>query len=353
MAQRISFQFITSKTFVARRKYFSKHRKADMLRQLIRQGLTTLDNCAVAVDRGPKGSNSLVNVLFHSLYENKAQLGNRALAANQNVTVADFRGFVEEMLENHYTVVSPAQIDAGLAPGGRYLAITFDDGYFNNALALDVLNQFRVPATFFVSTDHVYQNKAFWWDGFSRELLRSGANPGTQKTAIQRLKVHTPEKIDAFLCQRFGPSVLQPIGDLDRPFTAPELRQFALNPWVHVGNHTRDHAILTNCTPDAMARQIEDCQAALADLVGYRPLAIAYPNGNCSPAVIHAALTAGLHLGFTVAPQRPRLPLISTAQMTMGRFIFHGGQDIRRQCRLFGARFVPSHTLKNLLHSAY
>ena len=324
-----------------------------MLRQLIRQGLDTIDDFAVAADWRAKGGDSLVNVLFHSLYENQAQLGNRALAANQNVTVSDFREFVEEMLECNYTVVSPAQIDAGLAPGGRYLAITFDDGYFNNALALDVLNQFRVPATFFVSTDHVQQNKAFWWDAFSRELSRSGASQSTQKTEIERVKVWTPEKIDAFLCQRFGPSVLQPISDLDRPFTAPELRQFALNPWVHVGNHTRDHAILTNCTPDEMAKQIQDCQAALAALVGYRPVAIAYPNGNCSPGAIHAALTAGLRLGFTVAPQRPRLPLISTNRMTMGRFIFHGDQNIRRQCRLFGARFVPSHTLKNLLQSAY
>jgi len=324
-----------------------------MLKQLIKQGLNTIDNCAIAVDRSAKSNSLLVNVLFHSLYENHAQLGNGALAANQNVTVADFRGFVEEMLESNYTVVSPAQIDAGLAPNGRYLTITFDDGYFNNALALDVLNEFCVPAVFFVSTNHVYQNKAFWWDGFSRELSRSGANHRTQKTAIQRLKVDTPEKIEAFLCKRYGASVLQPVSDLDRPFTAPELRQFARNPWVHVGNHTRDHAILTNCTPDAVASQIEDCQAALADLVGYRPVAIAYPNGNCSPAVINAALKSGLRLGFTVAPQRPRLPLISTAQMTMGRFIFHGGQDIRRQCRLFGARFVPSHTLKNLLYSAY
>lgn len=324
-----------------------------MLKQLIKQGLNALDNCAVAADGGGKASNSLVNVLFHSLYENQAQLGNGALAANQNVTVADFRGFVEEMLESHYTVVSPAQIVAGLPPNGRYLTITFDDGYFNNALALDVLNEFRVPATFFVSTDHVHQNKAFWWDGFSRELSRSGANHRTQKTAIQRLKVDTPEKIEAFLCKRYGASVLQPVSDLDRPFTASELREFAMNPWVHIGNHTRDHAILTNCTPDAVASQIEDCQAALADLVGYRPVAIAYPNGNCSPAVVHAASAAGLRLGFTVAPQRPRLPLISTSRMTMGRFFFHGNQDIRRQCRLFGARFVPSHALKNLLPSAY
>lgn len=338
--------------FAAGRESTFKRDKAHMLRQLIRQGMDVVDDFVVASDRRAVNPDSLVNVMFHSLRENRAQLGDHALAP-QNVTVADFSGFVEEMLENEYTVVSPAQIDAGLKPGGRYLTITFDDGYFNNALALEVLEQFHVPATFFVSTDHVQQNKAFWWDAFSRELSRSGVSRSTQKAEIERLKAWTPEKIDAFLCQRFGPAVLEPCDDLDRPFTPRELRQFALNPWVHLGNHTRDHAILTNCTPDEMANQIESCQDALADLVGYRPIAIAYPNGNCSPAAVNAALMAGLRLGFTVAPQRPRLPLSSSTRMTLGRFFFHGGQDIRRQCRLFGARFVPSHTLKVLMTSSY
>ncbi|CDS48095.1 hypothetical protein [Polaromonas sp. CG9_12] len=72
-----------------------------------------------------------------------------------------------------------------------------------------------------------------------------------------------------------------------------------------MGNHTRDHAILTNCTPAEMVDQITVCQNALADLVGYRPVAIAYPNGNCSPAAVHAAVAAGLRVGFTVAPRPP------------------------------------------------
>lgn len=323
-----------------------------MLKQLMKQGLKAVDDIAIAVDRGAVAPNALVNVLFHSLYESRAQLASRDLAPNQHVTVADFRGFVEEMLENDYTVVSPAQIDAGLSPGRRYLTITFDDGYFNNMLALDVLNQFRVPATFFVSTDHVQQNKAFWWDAFSRELTRSGVSPDRQKSEIEQLKMLTPEKIDACLVERFGQAVLKPKGDIDRPFTPRELGQFALNPWVHVGNHTRDHAILTNCTPAEMVDQITACQNALADLVGYRPVAIAYPNGNNSSVAVDVAVAAGLRVGFTVAPRPPRVPLDSDSRMLLGRFFFQGGQDIRRQCRLFGARFVPSHMLKTMMQSA-
>jgi peptidoglycan/xylan/chitin deacetylase (PgdA/CDA1 family) len=324
-----------------------------MLRQLIKQGLTAMDDVAIATGGRAKGSDSLINVLFHSLYETSAQFAGDPLAPNQNVTVADFAGFIEEMLEDGYTVVSPSQIDAGLDPGGRYLAITFDDGYFNNVLALDVLERFRAPAVFFVSTDHVSHNKAFWWDAYSRQLSRSGVSQSRQKAEIEGLKGMTSGNIDAFLCQRFGPSVLKPLGDIDRAFTSQELRKFALNPWVHLGNHTRDHAILTNCTPEEMANQIRSCQDALAEMVGYRPIAIAYPNGNHSPEAVKAAEAAGLRLGFTVTPQRPLLPLDKSSRMTLGRFIFHGGQDIRRQCRLFGARFVPSHAIKSLVRSRY
>lgn len=312
-----------------------------------------MDDVAIAIGGETKGSDSLINVLFHSLYETSAQFANDPLAPNQNVTVADFRGFVEEMLEKGYTVVSPAEIDAGLEPGGRYLSITFDDGYFNNTLALDVLEQFRVPAVFFISTDHVSQNKAFWWDAFGRQLSRSGVSQSRLKAEIERLKGMTPENIDAFLCQRFGASILKPLGDIDRAFNTQELRQFALSPWVHLGNHTSDHAILTNCTPEEMANQIQSCQDALEEMVGYRPIAIAYPNGNHSPLAVNAAEAAGLRLGFTVTPQRPLLPLDHDSRMTLGRFVFHGGQDIRRQCRLFGARFVPSHELKSLMRSRY
>ena len=69
-------------------------------------------------------------------------------------------------------------------------------------------------------------------------------------------------------------------------------------------------------------------------------------------AAVETAVDAGLRVGFTVAPQRPRLPLDDASRMQLGRFFFHGGLDIRRQCRLFGARFAPSHAIKRMMQSA-
>lgn len=46
----------------------------------------------------------------------------------------------------------------------KYAMITFDDGYFNNILALEILNKFKVPSVIFVTTKNVEENNSFWWD---------------------------------------------------------------------------------------------------------------------------------------------------------------------------------------------
>ena len=323
-----------------------------MLRKLIRKGADLVDDLVASASSAPPSAGSLTGVIFHAVNDGSAGQANSPLAPNLAVAVPVFRAFVEQMLELGYTIVSPQQIDAGLEPAGRYLAITFDDGYFNNALALEVLDEFRVPATFFVSSGHVLEGRAFWWDALSREFSRSGGSGRALRTETERLKGLSHGQAERLLCERFGASFLKPCSDLDRPFAPKELAQFAASPWVHLGNHTRDHAILTNCTPEQRLEQMAACQQALEDLTGKRPVAIAYPNGNSSPAVVASALQAGLRVGFTVRQTRTPVPLSGDDQMAIGRFFFHGDKDVRRQCRMFGAPFVPSLAIRQLLQPA-
>lgn len=324
-----------------------------LIERAARFGLEAADNffARIGPSRAPD-SGSLIAVLFHSLYRDTRQLADPVLAPNQNVTVEDFRRFVGAVLESGCTVISPAQLDAGLEPGRNYAMITFDDGYFNNTLALDVLDEFEVPATFFISSNHVLQNKAFWWDAFSRELAKAGASGRTRHTEITRIKAWAGSDVEHFLRERFGKLALKPRGDLDRPFMVRELVDFARNKWVHLGNHTCDHAILTRCGAHEMAQQVYGCQLALERIAGKAPVAIAYPNGNFSPAAIEASLEAGLRIGFTTCPRRNRLALDGCVQrMALGRFLFKGGEDARSQFRKFNAGFVPSNVLKTLLRA--
>lgn len=321
-----------------------------MLKTLARKGLHLMDDIAVAIAaRAHEQGGALVTVLFHSICRDAGGRADPALAPNQNATVEDFRSFVGGMLDSGYTAVSPAEVDAGLAGGRNYLMITFDDGYFNNTLALGVLERFQAPATFFISSNHVLRNKAFWWDAYSRELAKTGASQRARQAQIRKLKTWTHDKIEDHLALRFGDSALRPRSDLDRPFTPRELQDFARSRWVHLGNHTCDHAILTNYPAGEAQRQVQGCQQALQQLVGYAPVAIAYPNGNCSQAVIDASVAAGLRVGLTVLPHRNRMPLSGRSRMALGRFIFQGGEDARAQCRKFTAGFVPSHIVKTAM----
>jgi peptidoglycan/xylan/chitin deacetylase (PgdA/CDA1 family) len=323
------------------------------LQTTARNVLDAADDLFARLGSRPPPQGSLIGVLFHSLYRDKTQLADHALAPNQDVTVEDFRRFVAATLESGCTFVSPAQVDAGLAPGGKYAMITFDDGYFNNTLALKVLEEFQVPAAFFISSGHVLQNKAFWWDAFSRGLSRHGACHRTQRTAIDQTKTWTSEQVEVFLRERYGGQVLCPHSDLDRPFTPAELRDFARHPWVHLGNHTSDHAILTNCTAQEVSRQVRECQAALTSITGQAPVAIAYPNGNYTQPIVDACLDAGLRVGFTTRARRNDLPLDSEqSRMTLGRFLFTGGKDPHAQSRRFNAAFLPSEALKRLIGRA-
>jgi peptidoglycan/xylan/chitin deacetylase (PgdA/CDA1 family) len=325
------------------------------LARAARTGLNTLDDLFVALGPGTfHADGTLVTVLFHSIHSSRREVGSPLLAPNQDITVDDLRAFLDMMLADGFRPVSPAEIERGIAGGTKGLLITFDDGYFNNTRALDVLAQYQAPALFFISSNHVLQAKGFWWDALARELRGRGAGERLVRREIRRMKLWSHERIEAWLRAQYGPRALVPRSDLDRPFSADELRDFSRNRWVHLGNHTRDHAILPNCRVEEMKQQIEGCQHDLVGITGREPIAIAYPNGGYSRAAVACAQAAGLRVGFTVRPFGNALPLQAGKRaMTLGRHLVWGAEDPRRQCRKLGARFVPSHMIKSLLMSAY
>jgi peptidoglycan/xylan/chitin deacetylase (PgdA/CDA1 family) len=322
-------------------------------RRLANSGLAAADAiCTQLTPAWVRDAPGLLVFALHALCATRAQMHDTALAPGQTVCVDELRCLVRAVLACGYRLVSPAQVAAGLEPGGKYAMLTFDDGYFNNVLALPVLEEFDVPATFFITSGCVLEGKGFWWDTVSRELAHAGASPREAKTELARLKELSPAAIDASIRQRFGPQAWRPRGDGDRPFTPAELADFARHPHVHLGNHTADHAILTRCTPAEACSQIARCQDALRAITGRTPLAIAYPNGNHSPQVVDTARAAGLSLGFTVHPSRNRVAPDPSAAMRLGRFYFHGRPNAAREFHACRGGFVPSRLLRSMLQPA-
>jgi len=293
--------------------------------------------------------NALMPFLFHSLFADKNEVAENLVDPLQRTTVDEFRQFIKYYLDHGYRFVSPTDLLNGLKPDGKYALITFDDGYYNNSRALPVLHEFKVPAIFFISTDHVRENRCFWWDVLYRERAKQGLSHDEIYDEARSMKSMRTEDIEEKLAQTFGPTAFTPRGDVDRPFSPSDLREFASSPYVHLGNHTAHHAILTNYTPDQVRAQLLGAQQALRDITGVEPCAIAYPNGNQSDSVIEICNDVGLKIGFTVRPEKTPLPLNKDrGLLRIGRFATHGDGHILEQCRTYRSDVLLYRTFRDL-----
>jgi peptidoglycan/xylan/chitin deacetylase (PgdA/CDA1 family) len=282
----------------------------------------------------------LLTFLFHGLLADPRE-AHSGLADPQGITVEMFQRFLDHFQKHSYTFVSPEDISRGLQPSGKHVLVTFDDGYYSNTKALPLLEAFRVPAVLFVSTQHVIQGKAFWWDVLERKAHLRGTPSRQIQHMVERLKRLKTAEAETQVRAQFGPDALRPVNDVDRPFTPHELRDFAAHPLISLGNHTTDHAILTNYSPAEVREQIQEAQNDLQKMTGKTPTIIAYPNGNETPAIADAARSAGLLFGLGVHPGRNCLPLLpgSHGAMTLKRFTLTGDCAIEAQCRVSRSLF--------------
>ena len=102
---------------------------------------------------------ALIPFLFHSVFDRPESISLNHVDPLQRTTVAEFRLFIEYYLSHGYEFVDPERVLTGLKPDGKYALISFDDGYFNNSLVLPVLEEFNVPAVFFIAADNVRLGK--------------------------------------------------------------------------------------------------------------------------------------------------------------------------------------------------
>lgn len=276
-------------------------------------------------------SGTLATFLFHGVFRNQAELAREVVMPQQQITVAHFAQFVESLLERGYQFVSPA--DLANLHDGRYVMATFDDGYFSNLHVLPILEEFRIPAVFFISTGHVVEGRSYWWDVLYRERRRRGATSKQISNEARSLKSLTHDQIEARLTGEFGDRSLVPVNDIDRPLSPAELAEMARSPYVHLGNHTRNHAILTNYGLDEVRSQLVGAQDDLVRMTGSSPDIVSYPNGNHSAQVLQIASEVGFNWGITVERQANTLPLepANHGHLRLGRYVVWGTRDIPLQ----------------------
>lgn len=164
--------------------------------------------------------------MFHSIFQDRREIDQETMDPQQGLTIDHYRRFVEYYLAHGFKFVSPDDIVRGLAPDGRYALISFDDGYFNNHRMLPILEEFRIPAVFCISTRHVTEPKAFWWDILYREGRKRGQS--IQEIHRQAWMLHSwkHDRIDQYLRENCAGQWPAAVSDLNRAFTSSESETF-------------------------------------------------------------------------------------------------------------------------------
>ncbi len=267
--------------------------------------------------------NKLLIFYFHGIYESEAQKKLNHVDPQNNLTVSQFIEVIEYFLHHKYHFIKPEDLSEDLPDDKAYIMLTFDDGYFNNTLAIEILNRYKIPATFFITTKNVLENTSYWWDVIYKYRLKEGKSLEKIREEQVYLKSFKHPFIKSYISQNFGDKSHEPWSDIDRPLNTKELKEISLNPFVTIGNHTCNHSILTNYTRQEIKEELSQSNKTLFEITGIEPLTVAFPNGNFNNQVLEVTNELGFQFAFTIINKLNTLPAmaINNKLVCLNRFM--------------------------------
>jgi len=258
--------------------------------------------------------NRLVVLTFHRVLESADPLRPDEIGQD------DFREAMRAIVGS-FPVVS---LGEALRRGGSSnavvsgVAITFDDGYRDNAeLALPILAELGIPATFFVATGFL-DGKMMWNDTVIEAVRRM---PGDEMVVPGVIDAALPIRTDA---QRLNATiaVISQIKHLERSerqtlvnaLASPVMDQLPNNMMMRrsdvealasagmaIGGHTIDHPILSKETAEEALRQVAVARRELQKLSRQEVELFAYPNGRPDQDFGQREAELVMKAGFTAA----------------------------------------------------
>lgn len=312
----------------------------------------TLDSIESLVARLTLRHQSEVGVLivffFHSLFKCDAEIMSGLVNPIEAMTAGRLREIIDYLHCEGFMFPEPDRI-SNLPVDGKYALLTADDGYCNNVRWLEVMKEFKVPATFFVCTSHVLSGNAFYWDVLWRERTRRGTAVPKIREEQTWLESASHRERELYLRNQFGTQSLKPVGDLDRPFRPAELREFASTSGVSIGAHTRHHENLCLLPLKEAETEISGSLADLEQITGSKSEMLSYPHGAWNSSVRSLAAAAGIRYGFTTLNCRNVLP-VEIPALTLNRVKVVPTQTVQAQCLLFRSRYRIRPYVSSLMH---
>jgi peptidoglycan/xylan/chitin deacetylase (PgdA/CDA1 family) len=227
-------------------------------------------------------------------------------------------------LSRNFDVVSPLDLlDGPPTRSGRYVALSFDDGYREcYDVAFPILRAHAVSAAFFLTTGFIDGTRTAWWDeitwmaSVSRRatLAADGWLPAPvdlrephRPASLARLKAHyktlpepDAERFLDHLATATGSGRRDPAQTRDDWLTWEMAREMRRAGMV-LGGHSVNHHTLARHTAHTQREEIEGCLDRLEEELGERPSLFSYPEGTraaVDATTKEIAGRAGVRLAF-------------------------------------------------------
>ena len=236
--------------------------------------------------------------------------------------------FEEQMdyFSRNYEIFSLAKLSQYVKMGKRLpekvVTITFDDGYMDNYYyAYPILNKYHIPATIFLTTGHMEQDKPFWWDrvgfiiqytGMSHlnfeELGDYSLRSNNDRSIVQRIITAKLKQIPEDRKNSIIATLERIAGVYFPPGLAKELvlswdkiREMSNN-GISFGAHTVNHPILTNMPLQQAQWEIIQSKKDIEQELGKEVDIFSYPNGCFNSDIIKFVKESGFTCAVSVLP---------------------------------------------------
>lgn len=181
------------------------------------------------------------------------------------VSPENFRQQIKFLKEN-FCLISLAELVQDLKAQkvkNKSVVITFDDGYADNLhYALPILAELDAPATIFLTSGYLNQNKPFYWDENA------------------------------------------PLEDRGRPLTLEEARTLSHSHLIEIGGHSVNHPNLAGLTPEEQLAEIAEGKDIIEKMLNIFLSGFVYPFGKHNKASIAAVQKAGFQYACSTSNER-------------------------------------------------
>jgi peptidoglycan/xylan/chitin deacetylase (PgdA/CDA1 family) len=220
-----------------------------------------------------------------------------------------------KLYREHFNVVSLDDFyNKRFQPDRLNICLTFDDGFANNYnYALPLLEQYRIPATFFITAIGAAGYNILWND-----MLSIASKYGPARLVFQNVTYHKNRynkymdagciALDSHLRKTIFSNKAELIRLLDKlvPFrktghyidhwlqmTVEQIQKMSASPFATIGSHGYYHNDLAEIDAGALGKELYESKTYLENITGKSINSIAFPYGSYSANVVHAAKKAG------------------------------------------------------------